>query len=146
MEGAVLRCAERVAQGVLSEAPGHIYGDSERQGRLLPGAAPQPGCQVSSVPSVPVPVLPSGPRQAAPGRDLWDCCWPGAPLSLPPAQPCLTAPVPPCRTGCPAWHFRESQGNHPASIEDLEAKLLLLGAKSPRNKPVKASSDQSQPY
>lgn len=58
-------------------------------------------------------------------------------------SPALTSPVPPCRTGCPAcallWEFGEPEGNHPASSWGFGSKPAFS-----RNKPIKASSDQSQ--
>lgn len=46
------------ARGVLLEFTSHIYGDSEREGRVLPGPAQRPGRQVSAGPSCAIPTLP----------------------------------------------------------------------------------------
>lgn len=66
--------------GVLLEDTWHIYGDSERQGRLLPGPAQHPGCQVSwggSPTCVPEFPLPWRLRERSGTRsNLWDISCP----------------------------------------------------------------------
>lgn len=61
-----------LSSGVLLEFTSHIYGDSECEGRVLPGPAQRPGRQVSAGPSCAIPTLPWGLRTQRAHSNIWD--------------------------------------------------------------------------